>query len=439
MGRQVSLIRLPRDGGPVEAFVPESLVPAGWQTSNSAPPLRRAVGVDLDERIVYAIDQAGNLVGIDLESRGIRRDVMTGVSAAAIGPDGSLYVARPDNRIVHLVRRSPLVLTDPLPATPSSMFGTVSGHVAAITEGPPRRLLLTGADRAVHEEEVPEGRVAATYWGDLMAIAADTAVILIETGGEPRVQSLRVSGHGRDVAFSPSGHRLYLARDRREVLVLDRFGFGQLASIRLPDVPRAIRTDASGRWLLARSAEGDSVWVVDLATGRPAGAYPSEWSTDLPLVAGSATLVTRDRRNVVAWELRNSRTVPLATLVGGGADSWLAVAWVPRERVQAAAVAEETAIITQDSALAADSVVVAEPDSSEIFVQVSTSQNPDWAQELAETLRSEGVDASVLKPAAEQEPYRVVVGPFQAREAADQAGRRLGRPYFILRLPRKSP
>lgn len=434
----MSLIRFPRDGGPVEAFVPESLVSAGWQSSNAAPPLRRAVGLDLDERMVYAIDQAGNLVGIDLESRGIRRDVMTGVSAAAIGPDGSLYVARPDNRIVHLVRRSPLVLTDPLPATPATMFGTVSGHVAAVTEGPPRRLLLTGADRAVHEEEIPGGNVVATYWGDLVAVAADTAVILIETGGEPQVRSLRVSGHGRDVAFSPSGHRVYVARDRRDVLVLDRFGFGQVGAIRLPDVPRSIRTDASGRWLLARGAEGDSVWVVDLATGRPAGAYPSEWGTDLPLVAGSATLITRRGRDVVSWDLRDARVTPLATLVGGGGDSWIAAAWVPRERVQAAAAAEETAIITQDSALAVDSVVP-EPDSTEIYVQVSTSQNPDWAEELAETLRNEGVDASVLKPAGEQEPYRVVVGPFPAREAADQEGRRLGRPYFILRLPRKRP
>jgi cell division protein FtsN len=45
----------------------------------------------------------------------------------------------------------------------------------------------------------------------------------------------------------------------------------------------------------------------------------------------------------------------------------------------------------------------------------------------------------VLKPSGDQDAYRVVIGPFPTREAADEIGRRLSRPYFILRLPKKSP
>jgi hypothetical protein len=438
VGRQVSLLRFPRTGGPVEAFVPESLVSAGWRTTSNAPPLRRAVGVDLDERMAYAIDQSGNLVGVDLESGGVRRAMMTGVRAAAMGPDGSLFVATADKRIVHLVRRAPVVLTEPLSSTPAVMFGTVSGHLVAVTEGDARSLLITGSDRAVHEEQLPEGRVAATYWGELVAVAADTAVLLIETTGEPTMRSIRVSGGARDVVFSPSGHRLYVARDTREVLIMDRYGLAQRATLRLPDVPRAIRTDASGRWLLARAAESDSVWVVDLATSRPAATIATEWGEDLPLVAGAATLVTRQGADIVAWDLRAVPTRRLATLVGAGPDSWLAAAWVPRERRQAAVTAAETAIVTQDSALAIDSST-AEPDSTEIYVQVSTSQNQSWSEDLAASLRENGIEATVLKPTGDQDTYRVVIGPFPTREAADETGRRLSRPYFILRLPRKSP
>jgi DNA-binding beta-propeller fold protein YncE len=438
VGRQVSLLRFPRSGGPVEAFVPESLVSAGWRTNTPAPPLRHAIGVDLDERMAYAIDMSGNLVGIDLESGGVRRGMMADVRSAAMGPDGSLFVATADKRIVHLVRRAPVVLTEPLSSTPAVMFGTVSGHLVAVTEGDARGLLITGSDRAVHEEELPEGRVAATYWGELVAVAADTAVLLIETTGDPVMRSIRVSGGARDVVFSPSGHRLYVARDTREVLIMDRYGLAQRASIRLPDVPRAIRTDASGRWLLARAAEADSVWVVDLATSRATATIATEWGPDLPLVAGAATLVTRQAGDIVSWDLRAVPAKRLATLVGAGPDSWLAAAWVPRDRRQAAVTAAETAIVTQDSALAIDSSA-AEPDSTEIYVQVSTSQNEDWSEELAASLRDSGIEASVLKPSDDQEAYRVVIGPFQTREAADEMGRRLSRPYFILRLPRKSP
>ena len=37
----------------------------------------------------------------------------------------------------------------------------------------------------------------------------------------------------------------------------------------------------------------------------------------------------------------------------------------------------------------------------------------------------------VLTPKAGEEAYRVVVGPYPSREAAESAGRRLGRPSFI--------
>ncbi|HET9275859.1 MAG TPA: hypothetical protein VFN96_07310, partial [Gemmatimonadales bacterium] len=239
VGRQSSLLRFPRAGGPVQAYVPDSLRPAGWQTLTPVPPLRQVVGVDLDERIAFALDTAGNLVGIDLEARGVRRSLLPGISTAAMGPDGSLFLARTDRKIVRLVRRSPVELTQQLAAIPRAMYGTVSGHLVAVTATAPRRLLLAGGESTLREEQLPEGQIAATYWGDLIAVAADTAVVLIETLGEPVFRSTRIGEGVRDVAFSPSGHRLYVSRNSRDVVVLDRYGFGALPSIRLPGIPRA--------------------------------------------------------------------------------------------------------------------------------------------------------------------------------------------------------
>jgi cell division septation protein DedD len=66
-----------------------------------------------------------------------------------------------------------------------------------------------------------------------------------------------------------------------------------------------------------------------------------------------------------------------------------------------------------------------------VYLQVSSSQNPAWARDLAGQLRDAGLPASVLEPTGPDEGYRVVLGPYASREEAESAGRKLGRPFFI--------
>ncbi len=67
-----------------------------------------------------------------------------------------------------------------------------------------------------------------------------------------------------------------------------------------------------------------------------------------------------------------------------------------------------------------------------LYVQVSSSQNQEWAQALAKQLKDGGFPASVLEPKTSDESYRVVIGPYLTREDADAVGKRLGRSYFII-------
>ena len=67
-----------------------------------------------------------------------------------------------------------------------------------------------------------------------------------------------------------------------------------------------------------------------------------------------------------------------------------------------------------------------------MYLQVSRSQNPAWAQALAGEIRDDGLPGrSCSRRKSGDEAYRVVVGPYPSREAAESAGRRLGRPSFI--------
>ena len=63
---------------------------------------------------------------------------------------------------------------------------------------------------------------------------------------------------------------------------------------------------------------------------------------------------------------------------------------------------------------------------------MSSSQNPAWANELAEKLRAAGLPASVLAPKRSDEANRVVLGPYSTREQAEETGRKIGMPSFVV-------
>jgi hypothetical protein len=286
-------------------------------------------------------------------------------------------------------------------------------------------------DQAQGRAALPAGAAAATYLGDLVAVAADSAVILYEPQAKQPVRVLAVSGGARAVGFSPSGHRLYVVRRKGDIQVFDRFGNEALESIDLPGPARELRSDLYGSWLLARPEKGDSVWVVDATTSLLVGTVPSKWAVDLPAVAGSRTLLVRSGADVRALDL-GTKGLPVAGTVAGGAeDLWLPLAWLPPEEQR-----EELASVgaADSGAAPADSGAAAPA----IYLQVSSSRNPSWADELAGKLKAAGLPASVLPPRSGEEAYRVVLGPYATREQAEATGKSLGMPSFVI-TPQDQP
>jgi len=438
VGGQVSLLRFPRAGGPVQAYHPDSLSAPYWVTTGKVPAIRRLLGADLDERIAWAVDTRDTLIAVDLESRAVRRQ-LADATAGVVGPDGALYVTDAKHRVKRVLRRTPADFQDSLPGAPVALFGAANDHLVVVTGGTPPQLITSNAEQTLHTTILPPGEVAATFWGDQIAVAADTAVVLYETvGGSRAITPIRTRNHARKVVFSPSGHRLYVSGDDAALSVYDRFSLREITRIELPASPRALRADASGRWMLIRPPAGDSVWVVDLATNRLAATVRGSWGPDLPLIAGAATMVTRRGNDIATLDLRQAPPHLIASLEGGGDDLWMVAAWVPRERARAAVLAAESATVAQDSALVPDSVR-AGGDSTGVFLQVSTSQNPDWAAQLAGSLKEAGFPSRVLEPRGPDDGYRVVVGPYPNRDVAEENGRKLGRPFFILRESPQRP
>jgi hypothetical protein len=432
VGGQATILRVPRNGGLVEAYDAERFGEAIWTSRVPVGRIKELIGVNLEARLLLAVDTNRTMIAVDLEARGVR-PISTGVDQAVRVPNGSVYTLS-SKKVVRYDAGTPTAYRAVLPATPEFQFGTYSDRYVAVLGTIPPQMLILSSDRQLRSEEIARGERVATYWGDLLGVATTGEVLLYDTNDPYGVESIPLTGTARHLTFSPSGHRLYVVTEAPAVTVIDRFSKEQLATIPLPGVPERIRTDGTGRWMLARPAKGDSLWIIDLATGRRLASVTAKWGDDLPTVAGRATLLLRSGSDVVASDLSRANLPEIGRIENGARDLWTVTTWVPREHQQQAAAAAESASVAQDSLLGRDTTA-APLATDRLYLQVSSSQNVEWSRELARQLSGAGYPARVLEPTTVDEGYRVVVGPYSTREEAEETGRKLGRPYFILTNP----
>jgi SPOR domain len=417
----VTALRIPRDGGLARLYRIPSLDSAAWKAADALPPITNPIGADAEQGLVFVLDRKNNVVALDLDTRKVRT-YLENIRYATLGPDGALYAVDTANTVTQLVRRTPVRFRSKLQGKPTSLQGTMDGALLARLGGNHPALEFLGSDQAPTSTELPEGQVASTFLGDLIAVAADTAVVLYTPQNKSKPRSIKTEGDARAVLFSPSGHRIYIARAAAPLLILDRFEGTPLREIELPGPARALRGDMFGNWVLVQPQSGDSVWVIDVGTGKYLGSTAGRWTDDLPAVAPPRTLLVRRGPDLVALDLSSNSFTEVGRVKGGATDFWLPMAWHPAQE-------NELAIEADSATLAAADTGPARPT---VYLQVSSSQNPTWASELSDKLRAAGLPASVLGPKRSGEPFRVVLGPYATREQAEETSRKLGMPSFIV-------
>lgn len=435
-----SLLRLPSEGGTAALYRADSLLPIEWQGPSGLPAIDRPLGLDLDDQMVYAVGAQNQVIGIDLLARRARPYLtQTGrlngsADGVVLGLDSARRPIRFANRSLTTFRATVEGGRDvELVRAPN---GRMSAYAASAGV-----LQVLGEEGELRRFEVPAGQLASSWFGDLLAVTTDSGVVLVKPASEERPEFVRLRGSPISSAFSPSAHRLYVARGRGDLVVLDRFSRNQVGEIDLPGAARELRPDRSGRWMLARAETGDSVWVIDLVAGRLVASIASPWASDLPLVSGGRTLITRDGQDVVAWDLTSATPEPRTRLNGAAKDVFLAMPWLPRGSRRPepgpdpVTVALDPALPTADtmpSVLPSDAPVPPPAgEAGEVYIQVTASQNEGYARALARQLTEIGFRTKVREPQGDGAGFRVLVGPYPSRDEAEADGRRLGRPYFI--------
>ncbi len=408
-------IRLLAKGGTPQLYRLPRLTAVDGVLRGKLPPVERVVGLDPESEFLFVTTAKHELLAVDLGS-GRVDTVAVAIAQAALGPDGTLYAVDTLRHVISLSRRTRFTWPQPLTALPRDLFGATDQHLVGVI--PQDRLLIAAADQPPTVRPIAAGGdVTASRWGDLVAVASDSGVTFYDPLGRRDPAFVKLADAPRALAFSPSGHRIYVARRNVPGLaVIDRYERTEIDGVALPGPVAALRLDPLGRWLLARPAVGDSAWIVDLPIKRHTGIVPTLWRPDLPAISPDGMLIYRRGRDVVS--ARPDSLTEIGKVTNGAADIWILTTWLPRG-VPASPV----------STAAAESAGAGAE--GPLYVQVSTSQNPEWSGHLADDLTRAGLAARVLAPQHPDDGYRVVLGPYATRAQAEATGRRLGRPFWI--------
>ena len=385
-----------------------------WRFEASRSPTEIVVGFAGDQDLIYLLTASSELVALDLTSGRIRV-VDSTVALAAVSPAGTPVLVREDGSVASVAYRTAVPWSTEFTTVPSNVWvGARDRLIALVAEEEGRVLQLHANGQSGVSQPVPDGDVSVSLWGDAAAVPSDSGIALIDPGNPDAYRFLPLASPPQLAVFSPSAHRVYVADDRAQLYNVDWSTLAVVDSLTLPGVAVAARVDPWGRTLLLHPAVGDSVWVIDAARWALTRTVAAEWDDGLPLVAPDGSILIRRGDEVLS--LSEDSLQVAGTAADPRGDRWMVAAWDPRRPALEAAMQGE---------------VEAQHASQLIYVQVSSTSNPDWATDLAANLDRAGMQASVLPPESADEPYRVVLGPYATREEAEATRRRLNMPSWI--------
>jgi hypothetical protein len=329
------------------------------------------------------------------------------------------------------------------PARPRSVYPQPDGSaLVAIGSGANTRLLKMFPPDTRILDSIPfpvASRAVRSQLGDRLYLAVDTGLVVLRT---------RTMDWGPSVAFTepivvmastPSGDRIFvLTEPRRKISVVDRYRDRVAAEFELPGAASDMRVDPFGRYLLARAAGSDSIWVIAIGTERVIGGVRGAWRADLPFVGYDGAVTVASGEDVVLYDGETLRE--RSRVRGGAQDYWYPFMWDgfrPRAAgldvpVQFDSVRIDTT--ATDTTAVHDSTGIVSDTSTPKGYIVSFAAFPaeDRAKELASRISVDGENARVVAVARDGLTiYRVVLGPYLTREEAETAGRNSGRSYWV--------
>ena len=464
--RDQLLLRVPRRGGVARVYAYPRLDSVVWTSPAATPVVTRALAFDQEGGIFAFVDARNVPRFLDLRTGSIPAGVspLKGITSRdalnvfGIANDGSVIRATPGAQSSTAWKYKP-------PARANAVFPQPDGSILVVGDRqkslavwhlfPPDRQVMDSATLPESRQTIP------IQVGDRLYLPVDSGLVGLRGRDLALVTPIELDEPVIALAPTPSGDRMFVASDSSsEILIVDRYRDEVIGEIELPGQPSELRMDPLGRYLLARPASGDSVWVIALGTGRLVGSAKTAWRTDLPVVTPDAGLALLNGREVTVMDAETLQR--RASVRTGGDDYWYFFEWSgfrPRAAgidepvtFEGIGVTDSTPLIDTawgDSLMRMPPVTPLLPPTGDTAAQTSRPAgitgftvsfaallDQRRAQEMASAIKVDGRTAHLVPAVREGVTiFRVVLGPYSSRADAERAGKASGRQYWVYEGP----
>ena len=415
-----------------------------WTANDAAPAVDRVLGFDSEAGLIAASDARNRPLWFDLRTGSVTTPAKAETRDLRTIDGSTVYAAGTDGAVVRFTPTGNWSYKPPQPAT--AVFPQANGTVVVLGgQGrtatlwrmrPPANRLLDTAKA----EGVSTG--VNVSLGDEVFFTRARELVGVRSRTLDFSHTIEFDHPILAAAASPSGDRLYvITESSNRVEVVDRYQNRVTSNIDLSGQPRALRVDAFGRYVLIRGPR-DSVWVAAVGTDQIISTLSASWTDDLPFVTPDGAIAVRNGADVVFRDVASGKELQRAT--GGASDFWYPFVWTGFRRRTAATqplvvptTDSDTVAAKAPSTRAETTRAVAPapaPDSNKLGFTVSfsalldESQARDQAAKITVNGRAARVVTGIVSGTT---VYRVVLGPYQTRDEAEQAGRASGQTFVI--------
>jgi hypothetical protein len=463
-GPDAVFIRLAGNGGTARAYRwgSDSVL---WSSPRRVPALSHTLAFDDAQGSLAYVDARGVPGRLDLRMGSAGAAATTALTGLASADGWAIYGLTPKHDVSRLTPSGTWTFTPE--QQPRGLLPLPDGSLVLLTDNGNRhelRRLHPPEPRVTETTSVPHADLLVrTDLGDRLYFVGDSGLAGVRTRDLTRTRTVWLPGQAVDAVATPSGDRIFVAlKGKKSITVVDRFTEEIERTIDIAGTATALRMDPDGRYLLARSANGDSVRIVAIGTSRAIGTVRSRWRADLPLLGPDGGLAVLQDNDVVIVDAESHRE--RTRFPAGTKDMWTLIRWNgfrPRARgldvpvsfgsdpdAPAGAAADSTRAAPQPAApsaarapepapRAAEPVpppraIIGAPQHGTFTLSFAALLSEDRAKTLAASITVDGHPVRVVPGVSDRTPvYRVVYGPFDTKEEAERAGRRTGLPYWV--------
>ena len=236
-----------------------------WSSPQRVPAVSRTLAFDDGQGSLAYVDAHGIPGRLDLRVGSVSAAATTALTDLTSVDGWAIYGITPKREVSRLTPSGTWTFApDP---KPTRLIPLPDGTLVLLTDAGSRyelRRIHPPEPRITETTSVPHADIIVrTDLGDRLFFIGDSGLAGVRTRDLTRTNTVWLPGPATDAVATPSGDRIFVAlKGKKKITMIDRFKEQIDGTIDIGAPATALRMDPDGRYLLVRSADGDSVRVI---------------------------------------------------------------------------------------------------------------------------------------------------------------------------------